>query len=251
VTKQQAAFVIAVNAVISLLISIVVVMTLGRRGQVVAITPTPVSLSGQATSQPTRPAAITLTRPATYTVQEGDTLWTIAEMFGVSVEDLRRVNGLASDFIYPGQVLKIPGEELPPPTPTSTDTPIPFNPPTPVFTPIATVATPTPRPTATPPEGVYIEAIIEPGNLAEEAVLIHNAGEMLTLHGWKLADDQGHIYVFSNVTIWPGSSIRLHTASGEDTATDLYWGLDEAIWDKASEVILYDAQGKVVSRYTP
>ena len=45
-----------------------------------------------------------------YTIQPGDTLSQIAESFGVSLEDLLRINEITSpdDYIYSGDVLKIP-----------------------------------------------------------------------------------------------------------------------------------------------
>ena len=44
----------------------------------------------------------------TYRVRRGDTLYDIAREFGVSVRELRRINGLSSSRIYPGDVLRIP-----------------------------------------------------------------------------------------------------------------------------------------------
>jgi len=44
----------------------------------------------------------------TYRVRKGDTLSDIARQFGVSVRELRRLNGLSTSRIYPGDVLKIP-----------------------------------------------------------------------------------------------------------------------------------------------
>ena len=51
-----------------------------------------------------------------YTVQAGDTLYSIALRFGTTVDALVALNGLADPaFIYAGQVLLVPGAEQPKP----------------------------------------------------------------------------------------------------------------------------------------
>lgn len=46
--------------------------------------------------------------PEKYIVQKNDTLYDIAQKYGVSVTELKKVNNLTSDIIQPGQVLRIP-----------------------------------------------------------------------------------------------------------------------------------------------
>jgi len=48
-----------------------------------------------------------------YTVKHGDSLWSIAERLlgdGFRFEELRKLNGLDGYVIYPGQVLRLPGD---------------------------------------------------------------------------------------------------------------------------------------------
>ncbi len=61
-----------------------------------------------ATPTPRRLAMREVARRVTYRVQRGDTLGEIAERHGVSVARLKRVNGLRTSRIAPGQLLRIP-----------------------------------------------------------------------------------------------------------------------------------------------
>lgn len=48
----------------------------------------------------------------TYTVQSGDSLWSISKKLNVSVEDLKAANDLSSNLLKIGQILKVPKEEI-------------------------------------------------------------------------------------------------------------------------------------------
>lgn len=47
------------------------------------------------------------TNTTTHTVKSGESLWILANRYGTSVAAIKNLNGLRSDMIYPGQVLKV------------------------------------------------------------------------------------------------------------------------------------------------
>ncbi len=50
------------------------------------------------------------TNTTTYIVQKGDSLWSIANKFNTTVENLRNLNRLTSDTLQIGQELIVPNE---------------------------------------------------------------------------------------------------------------------------------------------
>ena len=59
-------------------------------------------------------------RPSTYTVKAGDTLWDLSHKFNTSITKLKKLNHLKSTHLKPGQVLKIPSATTTPTKTTST-----------------------------------------------------------------------------------------------------------------------------------
>jgi len=234
-TKKQAIFIIVVNAAISLIISVSVLLVWGRTA------PGTAEPSVTVTHVQGLPRSVETPEMLVYAVQEGDSLSGIALEFNVSFEDLMRANGLVDpNLLFVGQELIIPIGGLPPGTPTPTDTPIPFEPPTPLST----------RPPSGSQPRVMIEEVIARGNYGEEFIIISNSGPPVRLEGWTLSDQQGHVYVFPNLSLGTGGSVRVHTGRGINSVTDLYWGLEVAVWGEAGGVAsLRDNQGKLVDAY--
>ena len=73
--------------------------------------PTPVALPGAATRVLPTPVPLTsapVDRATEYIVRRGDTLYSLARRFGVTVTDIQRASGLAGDAIRAGMSITIP-----------------------------------------------------------------------------------------------------------------------------------------------
>ena len=63
---------------------------------------------GSSTASPARPQA-PATGGGSYTVQAGDSYWRIANKYGISIQELQRLNGTSDYTLHPGQSIKVPG----------------------------------------------------------------------------------------------------------------------------------------------
>lgn len=185
-----------------------------------------------------------------HSVAGGEILSQIAEQYGVPMEDITALNVMIDPAFNPnllsiGQQIVIPLCGIPTPTPS----------PTPTVTPVSTRVIPEPIATATPlPPGtirVQVVRVLNVGDVTSEAVEILNGGTSVArLEGWRMVNPRsGAEYIFPVLNLFPQGAITVHTGMGEDTAIDLYWGLDEAVWQIGDTVQLFNADGELQVEY--
>ena len=176
-----------------------------------------------------------------YVVKSGDTLTEIARKFDVSVNDIKALNQLPNpDILSEGQVLIIPGGPL---TPTPTRVPIPTSTraPLPVITGTAS--------TALGDFFVTIREIKAPGSLTSEQVVLTNLSGQVNLVGWTMTDGEGNQFTFPSLSLLSQGEVTVHTGSGANTPTDLYWGQTEPRWASGKVAYLRDPSGKLIATY--
>ena len=189
-----------------------------------------------------------LTEP--YRVQAGDSLGQIANKFDISVADLLAVNNLEDpDQLFVGQIILIPLGPLPTNTPF-----IPTATITPTVTPTLRFSpTPSRTPTRTPNQAdpvIRIERVLGAGDYLTERVQIqHAGGRDVLLFGWKLVSDSGAQFSFPQLILREGGQVTIHTRSGQDSVSDLYWGQPAAVWRRGEQVRLVDVNGETVDTF--
>lgn len=189
--------------------------------------------------------AVATEAPPFHIIQAGETLGSISALYDVPMEDIMEANGITNaNVINVGQQLVIPINGLEEPTPIPQPTEVDPD------------VIPTPINTLPPPEGgeavVTIDQVAGVGELAAEAIRITNEGESsVALQGWKIADQDGLTYTFTQLTLFGGGAgVILHTDGGTNSATDVYWGAETAVWESGELVTLLDANGDIVDTYT-
>lgn len=89
------------------------------------------------------------------------------------------------------------------------------------------------------------------GELATEmAVVVNESDAPFNLQGWTLGSEGGSIYTFGNLPIFPGGSVRIHSKVGNDTSIDLHWGQPNSVWKAGSVARLVNVQGELVHTFT-
>lgn len=95
-----------------------------------------------------------------------------------------------------------------------------------------------------------ITRIVGAGDLASERVEIRHVGESeISLEGWRLRDEDGNEYLFPNLTMVGQGAVTLFTKVGTDTVVELYWGLEETVWESGEVATLVDPDGNPQATY--
>jgi len=198
-------------------------------------------------------------------VDEGDTVFGIAEEYEVNPFIMLDVNGFTEDtaFLNIGDELIVPIEGCPieqivpataVPLEIETEETAEVTPEvtaeateeanlTPSPTPTVTLA-----PTATDSE-IEIVEVVRPGDVTAEGVRIRNNGRLLDLEGWTLSDADGNEFVFSDFLLFSNAEHTVYTRASENTPIASFWGLEEPVWQPGDVVTLSDADGDVQATY--
>ena len=262
--RRQLAFVIILNALISLVIAMAVVWIVEARRpdpEALAAVFTPIAAPPVPMAATFTPAAATGAAPAAggeqasvgeagaatpaeavapaatpsaaagaegteYVIQVGDSLSGVADRFGVPVAAIVEANNLDNpDFVFVGQRLIIPSASAQLPAATATPAPAVAN------------------------TGLRLAAVENAGNLAAEAVGVANDSDLaVSLQGWRLEREGGPAYTFGNILLFPGSGLKLHSGAGTDSSVDVYWNQAAAVWSSGAVARLINPQGSEVAR---
>ncbi|MEZ3142694.1 lamin tail domain-containing protein [Halobaculum sp. MBLA0143] len=90
-------------------------------------------------------------------------------------------------------------------------------------------------------------------NLNDEYVVFENPeSDGIELGGYAVEDEVGKRYEFpSGFTLAGGATVTLHTGSGTDTETDLYWGSSYPVWNNNGDTVyVFDETGAEVLAYS-
>jgi len=97
---------------------------------------------------------------------------------------------------------------------------------------------------------VQIVSVIGAGTLSAEVVVVkYNGQGELDLTGWHLKAGAGNSYTFPPFKLFQNGAVQVHTASGTNTAIDLYWGQNQAVWQSGQAVLLTNPQGEAQDSY--
>lgn len=116
----------------------------------------------------------------------------------------------------------------------------------PMTTPTAT-PTAEPTPTVESPTGIrVVEINADAETVDDEYVVLKNTADRpLDMSGWRVKDEDGHVYTFPDgYSLGVDETVTLHSGRGVQTASDRFWWLDEQVWDASGDTVaIFDDRG--------
>lgn len=88
-------------------------------------------------------------------------------------------------------------------------------------------------------------------NLNGEYVVFRNScTRAVNMTGWKVSGERGS-FTFPDFILQSKKTVSLHTGSGANNVTDVYWGSSKPVWKNEHDTLLaYNAQGQMVLNYS-
>ncbi len=89
-------------------------------------------------------------------------------------------------------------------------------------------------------------------NLNDEYVVFRNScNHSLNLGGWVIKDAANKSYAFPDFPVPAKTKFILHTGSGTDNETDLYWESSRAIWNNNGDTLrMWNSEGELLLDYS-
>ncbi|GAB4500116.1 MAG: hypothetical protein OHK0052_16100 [Anaerolineales bacterium] len=110
--------------------------------------------------------------------------------------------------------------------------------------------TPLPSPDFSQPQ-LEIVRVVGAGDLPTEYLILRRVGTgALSLENWRIRSPNGAEYTFPQLILYDkGSVVNLHTTTGSNQVSDLYWGLSQSAWAPGSLVTLFAPDGSIHTTY--
>ena len=73
---------------------------------------------------------------------------------------------------------------------------------------------------------------------AEWIRITNNRSTSVDLTDWRIKDKAGYVFTFPEFTLKSGASVRVHTGSGSDSKSDLYWDRNWYVWNNTGDTAI-------------
>lgn len=88
-------------------------------------------------------------------------------------------------------------------------------------------------------------------NLNNEYITFRNkCFHSIDVSGWIISDNTSKIFIFPEMKVGAKEKLTVHSGSGENNQTNIYWNNNYAIWNNDGDVVeVWDSKGKKMIEY--